>query len=143
MSAAKSQPAVPAAAAARVDALREAIAAHNQAYYVLDAPTVSDAEYDALYRELEALEGQYVTLVTPDSPTQRVGGAPLAAFAPVRHAVPMLSIRTETNTTAEGAANFDARIRRDLELAETAPPVEYIAELKFDGLAVSLRYEAG
>ena len=143
MSAAKSQPAVPAAAAARVDALREAIAAHNQAYYVLDAPTVSDAEYDALYRELEALEGQYVTLVTPDSPTQRVGGAPLAAFAPVRHAVPMLSIRTETNTTAEGAANFDARIRRDLGLAETAPPVEYIAELKFDGLAVSLRYEAG
>jgi len=143
VSAAKSQPAVPAAAAARVDALREAIAAHNQAYYVLDAPTVSDAEYDALYRELEALEGQYVTLVTPDSPTQRVGGAPLAAFAPVRHAVPMLSIRTETNTTAEGAANFDARIRRDLGLAETAPPVEYIAELKFDGLAVSLRYEAG
>ena len=143
MSAAKSQPAVPAAAAARVDALREAIAAHNQAYYVLDAPTVSDAEYDALYRELEALEGQYVTLVTPDSPTQRVGGAPLAAFAPVRHAVPMLSIRTETNTTAEGAANFDARIRRDLGLAETAPPVEYIAELKFDGLAVSLRYAAG
>jgi DNA ligase (NAD+) len=143
VSAAKSQPAVPAAAAARVDALREAIAAHNQAYYVLDAPTVSDAEYDALYRELEALEGQYVTLVTPDSPTQRVGGAPLAAFAPVRHAVPMLSIRTETNTTAEGAANFDARIRRDLGLADTAPPVEYIAELKFDGLAVSLRYEAG
>jgi DNA ligase (NAD+) len=143
VSAAKSQPAVPAAAAARVDALREAIAAHNQAYYVLDAPTVSDAEYDALYRELEALEGQYATLVTPDSPTQRVGGAPLAAFAPVRHAVPMLSIRTETNTTAEGAANFDARIRRDLGLADTAPPVEYIAELKFDGLAVSLRYEAG
>jgi DNA ligase (NAD+) len=123
--------------------LRDAIAAHNHAYYVLDAPTVSDAEYDALYRELQALEGQFPDLVTPDSPTQRVGGAPLAAFAPVRHVVPMLSIRTETNTTAEGAANFDARIRRDLGLADTAPPVEYIAELKFDGLAVSLRYETG
>jgi len=143
VSAARSKSAVPASAAARVDALREAIAAHNHAYYVLDAPSVSDAEYDALYRELEALEAQHPDLVTTDSPTQRVGGAPLAAFAAVRHAVPMLSIRTETNTTAEGAVSFDARIRRDLGLADTAPPVEYIAELKFDGLAVSLRYEAG
>jgi len=134
---------VPAVARARVEALREAIAAHNHAYYVLDAPTVSDAEYDALYRELEALEREHPALVAADSPTQRVGGAALSAFAPVRHAVPMLSIRTETNTTADGAANFDARIRRDLGLADTAAPVEYIAELKFDGLAVSLRYDAG
>ncbi|HET8875220.1 MAG TPA: NAD-dependent DNA ligase LigA, partial [Casimicrobiaceae bacterium] len=134
---------MPAAARARVDALREAITAHNHAYYVLDEPTVSDAEYDALYRELEALEREHPALVSTDSPTQRVGGAALTAFAPVRHAVPMLSIRTETNTTAGGAANFDARIRRDLGLSDTAAPVEYIAELKFDGLAVSLRYDAG
>ena len=143
MSKVQAKSSVPAAARARVDALRDAIAAHNQAYYVLDAPTVSDAEYDALYRELEALEREHPALVTAESPTQRVGGAALTAFAPVRHAVPMLSIRTETNTTADGAANFDARIRRDLGLADTAAPVEYIAELKFDGLAVSLRYDAG
>ena len=143
MSNVKADSKIPAAARARVDALREAITAHNHAYYVLDEPTVSDAEYDALYRELEALEREHPALVSADSPTQRVGGAALMAFAPVRHAVPMLSIRTETNTTAGGAANFDARIRRDLGLSDTAAPVEYIAELKFDGLAVSLRYDAG
>ena len=143
MSNVKADSKIPAAARARVDALREAITAHNHAYYVLDEPTVSDAEYDALYRELEALEREHPALVSADSPTQRVGGAALTAFAPVRHAVPMLSIRTETNTTADGAANFDARIRRDLGLSDTAAPVEYIAELKFDGLAVSLRYDAG
>ena len=134
---------VPASTARRAEALREAIETHNRNYYVLDAPTISDAEYDALYRELQALEAAHPSLVTPDSPTQRVGGAPLAAFAAVRHAMPMLSIRTETNTTPEGAAQFDARIRRDLGLTPDAPPVEYVAELKFDGLAISLRYERG
>src|SRR5204863_493571 len=79
----------------------------------------------------------------PDSPTQRVGGAPLPEFAPVRHTVPMLSIRTETDTTAAGALRFDARVRRELGLAADAPPLEYVAELKFDGLAISLRYEDG
>ena len=143
MSAATTQSAVPASIAKRVEALREAIDTHNQNYYVLDQPTISDAEFDALYRELQALEGEHPSLVTPDSPTQRVGGAPLAAFEPVRHSVPMLSIRTETNTTPGGAAQFDARIRRDLGLAADAPTVEYNAELKFDGLAVSLRYEKG
>jgi DNA ligase (NAD+) len=136
-------PAVPASVAKRVAALRASIETHNRNYYVLDQPTISDAEYDALYRELEALERQHPSLVTADSPTQRVGGAPLAAFASVTHRVPMLSIRTETNTTPEGAAQFDARIRRDLGLAPDAPPVEYNAELKFDGLAISLRYEDG
>lgn len=123
--------------------MREAIRTHDRNYYVLDRPTISDAEYDALFRELQALEAQYPTLVTPDSPTQRVGGAPRAEFAPVRHVVPMLSIRTETNTTAAAAGVFDARIRRELGLSPDAPTVEYIAELKFDGLAISLRYENG
>jgi DNA ligase (NAD+) len=134
---------VPAAAARRAAALKTAIAAHNRSYYEDDAPTVTDADYDALFRELQALESQYPELVTADSPTQRVGGAPVAEFAAVRHRVPMLSIRTETETTAAGAADFDARIRRDLKLPADAPPIAYVAELKFDGLAVSLRYEQG
>jgi len=116
---------------------------HDRNYYVLDQPTISDAEYDALYRELQALEADYPSLVVPDSPTQRVSGAVQAQFAPVRHAVPMLSIRTETDTSAAGARNFDARIRRDLELGDDAPPVDYVAELKFDGLAINVRYERG
>ena len=138
-----SRDAVPAAAAARAAALRQEIARHDHAYYVLDAPTISDAEYDALFRELTDLEGRYPSLVTPDSPTQRVAGAAAASFAPVAHRVPMLSIRTETNTTVEGATEFDARIRRELKQADDAPPIEYMAELKFDGLAMSLRYERG
>ena len=139
----KTAAAVPATAQKRAAQLREAIETHDHNYYVLDAPTASDAEYDALYRELVALEGEYPALVTPESPTQRVGGAPLPEFAPVRHTVPMLSIRTETDTTAAGALQFDARVRRELGLAADALPVEYVAELKFDGLAISLRYEDG
>jgi DNA ligase (NAD+) len=130
-------------AAERAEALRAEIERHNYAYYVLDAPTVPDAEYDRLFRELQALEAQYPELQTSDSPTLRVGGRPLPEFAPVRHAVPMLSIKTETDTGPEGARSFDARVRRVLGLEEGAPPVEYAAELKFDGLAVSLRYEDG
>jgi DNA ligase (NAD+) len=126
-----------------VAALRELIEQYDYHYYVLDQPSVSDAEYDALFRELQALEAQYPSLVTAESPTQRVGGAPQTEFAPVRHTVPMLSIRTETDTTPGAAREFDARIRRELGLGEGAPPVEYQAELKFDGLAVSLRYEKG
>jgi DNA ligase (NAD+) len=143
VTAATTRSAVPPSAAERHAALRAEIETHNRNYYVLDQPTVSDAEYDALYRELQALEAEHPSLATPDSPTQRVGGAALAGFAAVRHAVPMLSIRTETNTTPEGAAQFDARIRRDLDLDAAAAPLEYIAELKFDGLAISLRYEKG
>jgi len=82
-------------------------------------------------------------LLTPDSPTQRVGGTVLDAFTPVRHAVPMLSINTETDTEPTGALNFDTRVRRALGLTDADPPVEYVAELKFDGLAMSLRYENG
>ncbi len=80
---------------ARAAALRREIERHNYAYYVLDAPTIPDAEFDRLFRELQALEAEHPELVTPDSPTRRVGGKPLDGFAPVRHAVPMLSIRTE------------------------------------------------
>ena len=116
-------------------------AAHR--YYTLDDPSIPDAEYDRLFRELQSLEAAHPKLQTPDSPTHRVGGAPLAAFAPVRHAVPMLSIRTETDVTVAGARAFDARVRRELKLTETDPPVEYLAELKFDGLALALRYENG
>ena len=134
---------VPPAAAARAATLRVEIAEHDHRYYVLDAPSVSDAQYDALFRELADLEARYPALVTPDSPTQRVGGAARTDFAPVRHVVPMLSIRTETDTTAGAAAKFDARVRRDLGLSAEAPPVEYMAELKFDGLAISIRYEDG
>jgi DNA ligase (NAD+) len=130
-------------AESRLQALRAEIERHNYSYYVLDRPTVPDAEYDRLFRELQAIEAAFPDLLSPDSPTQRVGGRPLAAFAAVRHRVPMLSIRTETDTTPAGALAFDARVRRELGLGEGDPPVEYAAELKFDGLAISLRYEAG
>ncbi len=130
-------------AAARAEALRREIEGHNHAYYVLDAPTVPDAEYDKLFRELQTLEAEYPELRTADSPTQRVGGKPLPQFAPVRHVVPMLSIRTETDTEPTGARAFDARVRRELGLVETEAAVEYAAELKFDGLAINLRYEDG
>ncbi|MBS0542860.1 MAG: NAD-dependent DNA ligase LigA, partial [Proteobacteria bacterium] len=130
-------------AAARAAMLRAEIARHDHSYYVLDAPTVPDAEYDRLFRELQALEAAHPELRTADSPTQRVGGRPLAQFAPVRHRVPMLSIRTETDTEASGAHAFDARVRRELGLADGDAPVEYAAELKFDGLAINLRYEDG
>lgn len=127
----------------RVLALREEIRQHDYAYYVLDKPTLPDAEYDKLFRELQALEAQFPELVTEDSPSVRVGGGARSDLVEVRHAVPMLSIRTETDTTAQGALTFDARVRRELELTEADPPVEYSAELKFDGLAISLRYECG
>lgn len=130
-------------AAGRAATLRAQIAAHDHAYYVLDAPTIPDAEYDRLFRELQTVEAAHPELVTADSPTRRVAGRPLEGFAPVRHAVAMLSIRTETDTTAEGARAFDARVRRELGLTESDPPVRYAAELKFDGLAINLRYEAG
>ncbi|MBW8305434.1 MAG: NAD-dependent DNA ligase LigA [Thiobacillus sp.] len=128
---------------ARVTALRREIERHNHAYYVLDQPTIPDSEYDRLFRELQALEAEHPELVTPDSPTQRVGGKPLDSLPKVRHAVPMLSIRTETDTEASGAQAFDARVRKELGLDERDPPVEYAAELKFDGLAMNLRYEHG
>ena len=127
----------------RAAALRAQLHHHAHRYYTLDDPEIPDAEYDRLFQELQALESAHPELLTADSPTQRVGGRVLGGFAPVRHVVPMLSINTETDTEASGALNFDNRVRRALGLVETDAPVEYVAELKFDGLAMSLRYEAG
>ena len=123
--------------------LRERLNWHGYRYYVLDDPEIPDAEYDRLFRELQALETAHPELIAVDSPTRRVGGKPLAAFVPVRHRVPMLSIRTETDTGPDGAAAFDTQVRRELDLGDDAEPVEYACELKFDGLAISLRYEQG
>jgi DNA ligase (NAD+) len=130
-----------AADADRAAELRERLKRYAHTYYVLDAPLVPDAEYDRLFRELQTIEAQNPELRTADSPTQRVGGAALKELKPVIHAVPMLSIETETDTSATGAEAFDARVRRKLERAEGAAAIEYAAEVKFDGLAINLRYE--
>ncbi len=135
--------AVPVDAVQRAQQLRVQLQHHAHLYYTLDAPEIPDAEYDRLFSELQALEDAYPELRTADSPTQRVLGQVLDELASVRHAVPMLSIRTETDTEASGAVAFDARVRRELGLQESDPPVEYAAELKFDGLAINLRYEHG
>lgn len=122
---------------ARVKALREKIERHNRLYYVEDAPQITDAEYDALFRELQALEAEHPELRTPDSPTQRVGGAPLPQFAEVRHRTPMLSISNAFDE--EEVRAFDKRVRENLGVEK----VEYAVEPKFDGLAVSLTYRDG
>jgi DNA ligase (NAD+) len=127
----------------RAAQLREQLLHHARAYYTLDAPEIPDADYDALFQELQGIEAAHPELVRPDSPTQRVVGAVLEGLQPVRHVVPMLSIDTETDASAAGAEKFDARVRKALGLDESDPPVEYAAEMKFDGLAINLRYEAG
>ncbi len=130
-------------ARARVKELSGLLHRWNYEYYVLDAPSVPDAEYDRLFAELVKLEEAYPQLKSPSSPTQRVGGDVRSDLQKVRHAVPMLSIRTETDFSDAGAFAFDARVRRELGLSETDAPVVYDCELKFDGLAVNLRYENG
>ena len=130
-------------AAREAAALSEQLHRHAHLYYVLDAPELPDAEYDKLFQRLQAIEAEFPDLRTPDSPTQRVGGKVLEGFVKVRHKVPMLSIRTETDITPGGASAFDARVRRELGLAEDGPQVGYVCELKFDGLAMNLRYENG
>lgn len=132
-----------ATASRRADELHAILHEHAHKYYVLDEPAIPDAEYDRLFQELQALEAAHPELARADSPTQRVIGQVLEGFESVQHAVPMLSIRTETDTTASGAQAFDARVRRELALTEADPPVAYAAELKFDGLAINLRYERG
>lgn len=128
---------LPKEAAARAQELRETLEKHNYHYYVLDDPLVSDAEYDRMFLELQGLEAARPDLVTPDSPTQRVGVAPLSEFAEIRHGVPMLSLNNAF--AQEDVEAFDRRIREALAVDE----VEYAAEPKFDGLAISLVYERG
>lgn len=152
----------------RVAALRQHLNQAAYQYYTLDEPELPDAEYDRLFRELQALEQHHPELRTPDSPTARVGGRLLGGFATVRHSIPMLSIRTETDTTAGGAENFERHVRNylaaeqrrheldpgdpryrarplsaDALRAAAGAPIAYVAEPKFDGLAMNLRYEEG
>src|SRR4029077_6097287 len=115
----------PARTAARAESLREELREHAHRYYVLDAPVIAAAHDDALFQELQAIEAEHPDLLIPDSPTQRVIGAVLEGLVPVRHAVPMLSIKTETDTTEGGALKFDASVRNALKLAPGAPPVRY------------------
>ena len=124
----------------RAAELRETVARHDRLYHVLDAPEITDAEYDRLFAELLSLEAAHPELAAPDSPTQRVGGAPAEGFAEVVHEVPMLSLANAFEES--GVADFDRRVRERLELAE-GEEVEYVAETKLDGVAVSLRYEQG
>jgi DNA ligase (NAD+) len=124
-------------AAHRIAELRRQIEHHDYRYYVLDDPEVPDASYDALIGELRELEAKHPGLVTPDSPTQRVGGEPSRGFAEVRHAVPMLSL--ENALSEQDVTEFDRRVRERLEVEA----VEYSAEPKIDGLAISVRYEQG
>jgi DNA ligase (NAD+) len=130
------------AARTRIGRLRAELERHNHAYYVLDAPTVPDAEYDRLFRELQELEAAHPEFDSPDSPTRRVGGAPVGAFGQVRHAVPMLSLLNAFED--EEVLAFDRRVREAVDDAGLdLAALRYCAELKFDGLAISLRYEDG
>src|SRR3984885_11994490 len=125
-------------AAARVALLKETLERYNYRYHALDDPEVPDAEYDKLMLELRALEAQHPELLTPDSPTQRVGAAPVAAFGVVKHRLAMLSL--DNAFSEEDVRDFDRRVRERLAREE---PVRYSAEPKLDGLAVSARYENG
>jgi DNA ligase (NAD+) len=120
--------------------LRTELNRHNFAYHVLDNPEISDAEYDALFRELQAIENAYPVLLTADSPTQRVGMKPLPQFAQVHHCLPMLSMGN--GFESDDIVAFDRRVKKGLQLS-AEHEVEYAAELKFDGLAINLRYEDG
>ena len=124
-------------ASQRIQQLRDEINHHNYLYYVQDAPEIPDAEYDRLLRELQALEAKHPELITPDSPTQRVGAEPIKAFGQVKHKIPMLSL--DNAFSDEEVSDFDRRVRERLEI----DTIEYVAEPKLDGLAISIRYENG
>jgi len=127
---------VPPEIEARVGELREQVAYHREQYFVEDAPEISDAEFDELYRELEQLEAEFPELVTPDSPTQQVGAAAASTFAPVEHVIPMLSL--DNAFTLEDLLAWGKRIERQI-----SDPVAFVCEPKMDGLAISLLYERG
>lgn len=122
----------------RIELLKEELNRHNYLYYLLDSPEISDAEYDRLMRELEELEKKFPDLVTSDSPTQRVGAAPLKEFGTVKHSIPMISLQNAF--TEDEAREFDAKVKRFLH---TIDDIEYVAEPKIDGLAIELVYEKG
>ena len=125
--------------ATRIQELRQQIRHHEERYYIESAPEISDAEFDALLRELQNLERDHPDLVTTDSPTQRVGGRAAENFASVRHAEPMLSLDNAYNEDELKA--FDERLRRGLENFDG--PVPYVVELKIDGLGIALQYRDG
>ena len=127
--------------AQRMAALVVELNRHSHAYYVLDNPTIPDAEYDVLFRELQALERKNPELIDPATPTARVGGAPLPEFNQISHSIPMLSLNN--GFSEDDISNFDRRVREGLELPDAAAAVEYAVDLKFDGLAINLRYENG
>jgi len=124
----------------RAEWLRREIERHNYLYYVLDQPEISDAEYDALFRELQDIESKYPELVTPDSPTQRIGAEPLAEFETYEHRTPMLSLQNAFGE--EELRAFDQRVKKFLNLPDSAD-IDYVTELKIDGLAISLTYQDG
>ncbi|MGE3488303.1 MAG: NAD-dependent DNA ligase LigA [Nitrospira sp.] len=128
---------------AKARRLRREIERHNYLYYVLDNPQLEDWEYDQLFARLQSLEEQYPELQTVDSPTRRVGGTRAVHLPPAEHKVPMLSIRNAPTTDVSECRSFDLRIRKDLGLLEGDGPVEYLAELKVDGAALSVRYAKG
>lgn len=130
----------PASSRKKVNSLREEIRHHNNLYHVHDAPEIPDAEYDRLVRELEGLEARYPELITPDSPTQRVGAEPIAAFGTVEHRMPMLSLNNAFSE--DELRNFHHRVADKLELPDDAD-IDYVAEPKMDGAAVSLMFENG
>ncbi len=130
-------PSIPKSVIARAEELRREIDLHNQRYHVEAAPVISDPEFDALLKELEAIEAEHPSLLTPDSPTQRVGGAPIDGFATVEHLVPMLSI--DNTYSPEELRAFDQRVRKGLE----GDVPSYVVELKLDGVAISLQYVDG
>jgi len=123
----------------RIATLRESIRYHEERYYIHSAPEISDEEFDRLVHELEQLEAAHPDLITPDSPTQRVGGRVAEGFSTVEHKVPMLSL--DNAYTEEELRAFDERVRRSLGLGETNVP--YVAEMKIDGLSIALTYEDG
>src|SRR3990172_11127895 len=131
-----------------IESLRKEINFHNYRYYVLDSPVISDAEYDKLMRRLEGIEAKHPELITPDSPTQRIGAKPLEEFGAITHTIPMLSLKNAFGS--EEAREFDDRVKRLLtphpalsRKGRGKEVIEYVAEPKIDGLAIELVYEDG
>lgn len=125
----------------KITDLRQEVLFHQNLYYADDAPIISDAEFDAKYQELQRLESLNPHFIVSDSPTLKVGGKALDRFKKNKLSVPMLSLFTETDNTSQGAIAFDGRVRKEMGLMASDDPIEYVAELKFDGLAMNLRYE--